>query len=139
VVYALRYTDLISEIQEASAYAWPRDEGDIVNALLIGLPDSIGLSLGVTVSQKGLSCRVPMGSAMFSRMRPQSNQELARMKAADLYVEGILAIGEIPRTDEVFLAAMGITDGPLFRGSGTLGPVPSPIRSWREGRQAPGG
>lgn len=80
-----------------------------------------------------------IGSAMFSRMRPQSNQELARMKAADLYVEGILAIGEIPRTDEVFLAAMGITDGPPFRGSGTPGPVPSPIRLWREGRQAPGG
>lgn len=58
VVYALRYADLISEIQEASAYAWPRDGGDIVNALLVGLPDNIGLSLGVRVSQKDLSCRV---------------------------------------------------------------------------------
>jgi fructose-1,6-bisphosphatase II len=88
--------------------------------LLAGLSDSnVDLLMGVGGIPEGIiaACALKAtGGAMVGRLRPQSDEEQARVIAAGLDVERIFTTEEIVRTDEVFFAATGITDGPLLSG-----------------------
>jgi fructose-1,6-bisphosphatase II len=71
-----------------------------------------GVPEGVTAA-----CAVKaMGGAMLGRLAPQSNAEREAMLAAGLDLNKILTCDEIVTSNEIFLAATGITPGPLLGG-----------------------
>jgi len=115
-----RHVHLIKEIREAGAHVMLQREGDVTGALLAGLPErNVDLLMGVGGLPEGLiaACALrAMGGAMVARLSPQSDEERAKVAAAGHDLERILVTEEIVRSEEVFFAATGITDGPLLSG-----------------------
>ena len=115
-----RHADLVAEIRAAGAHVMLRDEGDVTGALLAALPgQGVDLLMGVGGIPEGLiaACALrAVGGAMLGRLRPQDEQERARVRSAELDVKRILRTEELVASDAVFVAATGITDGSLLAG-----------------------
>lgn len=123
VVFVLdrpRHAHLIEEIRAAGARVSLRTDGDIAGAILAALPGtSVDILLGVGGVAEGVTaaCAVrALGGCMLGRLAPQSPEERAAVAAAGLDVNHILTCKEIVRSDEIFFAATGISDGPLLDG-----------------------
>jgi fructose-1,6-bisphosphatase II len=115
-----RHADLIAEVWEAGAHVLLRDEGDVTGALLAGQTgNGVDLLMGVGGVPEGLiaACALKAtGGAMLGRLSPQSGAEQRGIEEAGLDTERILTIDELVCSDVTFLAATGITDGPLLSG-----------------------
>lgn len=123
VVFVLdrpRHAHLIEEIRMAGARVALRRDGDIGGAILAALPNSnIDILIGTGGVAEGITaaCAVrALRGCMLGRLSPQSDEESQNIKAAGLEANRILACNELVRSDEIFFAATGITNGDLLRG-----------------------
>ena len=123
VVFCLdrpRHADLIQEIRSAGARVMLRAEGDIAGALLaVSGEGGVDVLMGVGGIIEGLitACAVQAArGAMLGRLAPQSQAEYDAILATGLDLERILTVDELVTNNEVFVAATGITDGPLLSG-----------------------
>lgn len=123
VVFVLdrpRHHDLIDEIRAAGARILLRSDGDIAGALMASLPDNdVDLLMGVGGVSEGVvaACAVKaVGGSMIGRLAPQSQAELDQCLAEGLDQSLVLTCDELIRTDEIYFAATGITDGRLMIG-----------------------
>jgi fructose-1,6-bisphosphatase II len=57
-----------------------------------------------------------LGGAFYGRLYPRDDDERRRSREAGYDVEKILTLDDMVRSDNVFVAATGITDGELLRG-----------------------
>lgn len=115
-----RHYDLIEEIRSAGARVLLRSDGDTVGALIAATPNVGGdVLMGIGGVPEGVTaaCAVKaMGGAMLCRLAPQSRQEREAIEATGFDIKTILRCGDIVSSNEIFLAATGITHGQLLDG-----------------------
>jgi fructose-1,6-bisphosphatase II len=123
VVFVLdrpRHQDLIEEIRMAGARVALRRDGDIAGAILAAIPNSgIDVLMGVGGSSEAImaACAVKaLRGAMLTRLAPQSPEEHRRVTEEGLDLTVIKNQDELVRSDQVFFAATGVTDGMLLDG-----------------------
>ncbi len=123
VVFVLdrpRHQDLIEEIRMAGARVALRRDGDIAGAILAAIPNSgIDVLMGVGGAAEAImaACAVKaLRGAMLTRLAPQSTAERELVDAAGLDLTRIMGQDELVRSDQVFFAATGVTDGMLLDG-----------------------
>jgi len=123
VVFVLdrpRHQDLIEEIRMAGARVALRREGDIAGAILAAIPNSgIDVLMGVGGAAEGVmaACAVrALRGAMLARLAPQSEEEKGLVLDAGLDVRRIMNQDELIRSEDVFFAATGVTEGMLLDG-----------------------
>ena len=123
VVFVLdrpRHRDLVEEIRTVGARILLRSDGDVAGALMAAYPDNeVDVLMGTGGIAEGViaACAVKaLGGCILGRLAPQTQEELAAVRAAGLDMERIVNCNELVRTDELFFAATGITDGLLLDG-----------------------
>ncbi len=123
VVFVLdrrRHRDLIREIRAAGARVMLRIDGDIAGAILAAMGDGrVDALMGIGGVAEGLiaACAVKaLGGGMLGRLAPQSEEERRAVEAAGLDTRQVLRCDDMVKTERIFFAATGITDGPLLDG-----------------------
>ncbi len=123
VVFVLdrpRHMNLLGEIRRAGARAQIRFDGDVAGALLASTPDSpIDVLMGIGGAIEGLIAAVgikALGGAMVSRLAPQSAEEMEEIATAGHAPSQIHTTETLIRSDQIFFAATGITNGEVLRG-----------------------
>ncbi len=123
VVFVLdrpRHMNLLSEIRRAGARAQIRFDGDVAGALLAGTPGSpIDVLMGIGGAIEGLIAAVgikALGGAMVSRLAPQSAEEMEGIVAAGHVLSQIHTTETLIKSDQIFFAATGITNGEVLQG-----------------------
>jgi len=115
-----RHERLIAEAREAGARIRLIPDGDISGALSTTIPDSgvdmlmgIGGSPEAMVAACALKC---VGGEIQCKLWPRNEEEIEGAKRASLRLDQVLAIDDLVKSDNVFFAATGITDGELLEG-----------------------
>jgi fructose-1,6-bisphosphatase II len=115
-----RHQDLIEEIRTAGARVLLTYDGDTAGALIAATPHiGADMLMGIGGVPEGVTaaCAVKaMRGAMLGRLAPQNAQERAAIEAAGLDLNRILSCDELVSSNKIFLAATGITPGPLLEG-----------------------
>lgn len=115
-----RHYDLIEEVRSAGARVLLRSDGDTSGAMIAASPNiGADILMGIGGVPEGVSaaCAVKaLGGAMLGRLAPQSAEERELIKDSGVDVDKILTCDELVTSDEIFLAATGITPGPLLDG-----------------------
>ena len=115
-----RHEELIEEVRSAGARVLLRGDGDTVGAMIAATPNvGADVLIGIGGVPEGVTaaCAVKaMGGAMLGRLAPQSAEEWQAIKESGLDVNKILTCDEIVTSREIYLAATGITPGPLLPG-----------------------
>jgi fructose-1,6-bisphosphatase II len=116
-----RHAGLVQELREAGARIKLNSGGFIVGAILAAMP---GTGVDVMMSTGRASEAVLAAAAVKSldgglqiRRAPQSDDERARVQAAlGPRVAEVLSEADLCKSEDVFFAATGISDGSLLRG-----------------------
>jgi fructose-1,6-bisphosphatase II len=115
-----RHQKLIAEIRETGARVLLRTDGDVAGALMAAMPHSgVDVLMGIGGTPEGViaACAVrALGGAMLGQLAPQSPRECEAVESAGLDLERVLTEIDLVRSDDVFFAATGITDGVLMPG-----------------------
>jgi fructose-1,6-bisphosphatase II len=114
-----RHHDLIEEIRAVGARILLRSEGDAEGALeaaISGTGADILMGIGGVSEGVIAACAVKaVGGAMLARLSPQSEEEEALVREADVDGERIRNCHDLVTSDDVFFAATGITSSRLLR------------------------
>jgi len=115
-----RHADLIDEIRSAGARVLLRMDGDTAGALAAATPNvgaDVLMGIGGVPEGVAAACAVrAMGGGMLARLAPQNSEEKAAVIEAGLDLHHIYTCSEMVTSNEIFLAATGITRGPLLDG-----------------------
>jgi fructose-1,6-bisphosphatase II len=115
-----RHQDLIEEIRAAGARVLLVPDGDTAGALIAAtarVGADVLLGIGGVPEGVTAACAVKaLQGAMLGRLAPQSQAEKAAIEAAGLDLHKILRCDELVSSNKIFLAATGITPGPLLEG-----------------------
>lgn len=116
-----RHENLISELNKSGARVKINSGGFIVGAMLAAMPGTgvdVMMSIGRASEAVLAACAVKaMDGGMQIRRAPQTAEEELRVQAAlGKRANQILTEANICKSEDVFLAATGITDGGLLRG-----------------------
>ena len=116
-----RHANLVRELSEVGARVKINSGGFIVGAMLAAMPGTgvdVMMSIGRASESVLAACAVKaVDGGMQIRRAPQTAQEDARVQAAlGKRANQILTQADICKSEDVFLAATGITDGSLLRG-----------------------
>jgi fructose-1,6-bisphosphatase II len=114
-----RHHDLIEEIRAVGARILLRSEGDAEGALeaaISGTGADILMGIGGVSEGVIAACAVKaVGGAMLARLSPQSEEEDALVREADVDGELIRNCQDLVASDDVFFAATGITSSRLLK------------------------
>lgn len=115
-----RHQKLITEIREAGAHLLLRTDGDVAGALMAIMPNSgVDVLMGIGGTPEGViaACAVrALGGAMLGQLAPQKDDERAAIESARLDLDRVFTESDLVRSDDVFFAATGISDGVLLPG-----------------------
>lgn len=116
-----RHEKLIRELSETGAHVKVNSGGFIVGAILAAMPGAgvdVMMSVGRASEAVLAACAVKaVDGGMQIRRAPQSEEEMKRVQAAmGKRAHQILTLADLCKSDDVFLAATGITDGALLHG-----------------------
>ena len=115
-----RHAALIAEIRATGAHVILRPDGDIVGALMVCMPQSgVDILMGIGGIPEGLlaACAVKsLGGTILSRLAPQDVKEKAIIVDGGYDTNTIFRADDLVKSEQVFFAATGITNGPLGRG-----------------------
>jgi fructose-1,6-bisphosphatase II len=115
-----RHERLIADIRKAGARIRLITDGDVAGALMTAWPDSgVDLLMGVGGTPEGVisACALKaMGGEIQSKLHPRNEAEADKARAAGFNLDQVLTIDDLVRSDNVFFAATGITDGELLDG-----------------------
>src|SRR5512144_2438203 len=109
-----RHGGIVREVREAGARIKFISDGDVAGSIMAALPDTgVDLLLGIGGTPEGIisACALKcVGGSLQGRLWPRNavdaGHDLAR----------VLTIDDLVRSENVFFAATGITDGELLRG-----------------------
>lgn len=115
-----RHEQLIHEIREAGARIKLITDGDVAGTLMTAMPGTgvdvlmgIGGAPEAVIAAAALKC---IGGAIQCTLWPRNDQEREAAIEAGLDLDKVLHADDLVRSDNVFFAATGITDGELLRG-----------------------
>lgn len=116
-----RHENLMRELNEAGARVKINSGGFIVGAMLAAMPGTgvdVMMSIGRASEAVLAACAVKaVDGGMQIRRAPQSEEEMQRVQAVmGKRANQILTGAELCKSDDVFFAATGITDGALLHG-----------------------
>ena len=115
-----RHQKLIADIRSAGARVLLRTDGDVAGALMAAMPNSgVDVLMGIGGTPEGViaACAIrALGGAMLGQLAPQKEDERKAIQEAGLDLNCVLTELELVRSDDVFFAATGITDGVLMPG-----------------------
>jgi len=115
-----RHDDLIGELRQAGARVNLIRDGDVAPAIAAARPETgVDLLYGIggtpegVISAAALKC---VGGGIQGRLWPRDDEERARLVEAGLDPARVLTTDDLVQSDNVFVAATGVTTGALLRG-----------------------
>ncbi|MDF5754717.1 class II fructose-bisphosphatase [Spongiactinospora sp. TRM90649] len=148
-----RHERIVKEIRETGARIKFITDGDVAGAIMAARAGTgIDLMLGIGGTPEGIiaACALKcLGGVIQGKLWPKDDAERQRALDAGLDLEAVLTTDDLVRSDDVFFAASGITDGELMRGvryrggvaitnslvmrgrSGTIRKIESEHRLWK--------
>ncbi|MEO3782474.1 class II fructose-bisphosphatase [Actinocorallia sp. B10E7] len=115
-----RHEGIVKEIREAGARIKFIRDGDVAGAIMAAREGTgVDLLLGIGGTPEGIIAACAMkclGGVIQSRLWPQDEAERQRAIDAGHDLDRVLTTDDLVRSDDVFFAATGITDGELVRG-----------------------
>ena len=115
-----RHVDLIRQVREQGARIRLISDGDVAGALMTAIADAgIDILMGIGGSPEAVlgACALRcMGGDMQCKLWPRNEAEREQAAAAGLDLKQVLTIKDLVRSDNVFFAATGVTDGDLLDG-----------------------
>jgi fructose-1,6-bisphosphatase II len=120
VLERARHDELIGELHQAGARVNLIRDGDVAPAIAAARPGTgVDLLYGIggtpegVISAAALKC---VGGGIQARLWPRDDEERARLAAAGLDPATVLTTDDLVKSDNVFVAATGVTTGALLRG-----------------------
>lgn len=115
-----RHEELIAEVRECGAKVFLISDGDVagaINAAKDGTGIHLLLGIGGTPEGVTAACAVKcLGGQVLGRMHARNDEERSLAKDMGYDLDQILSIDDLVRSDNVFFAATGVTDGRLLDG-----------------------
>ena len=115
-----RHEDLIGELREAGARVVLIRDGDVAPAIAAARPEtSVDMLMGVGGTPEGVisaAALKSLGGGMQGRLWPRDDEERQRLVEAGYDVDRVLTTDDLVASDDVFIAATGVTTGALLRG-----------------------
>ncbi len=115
-----RHDDLIAELREAGARVRLIRDGDVAPAIAAGQHGTnVDMLYGIggtpegVISAAALKC---LGGGIQGRLWPRDDEERQQLVNAGLDPERVLHTDDLVSGEDVFVAATGVTNGPLLRG-----------------------
>lgn len=115
-----RHENLIADIRRVGARIRLISDGDIAGALMTCKPDAgidllagIGGSPEAVISACALKC---VGGSMFCTLWPRNDEEALKCRDLGMDLDRILGMDDLVRSENVFFAATGVTNGELLQG-----------------------
>jgi fructose-1,6-bisphosphatase II len=115
-----RHEELIGELHQSGARVNLIRDGDVAPAIAAARPQTgVDLLYGIggtpegVISAAALKC---VGGGIQARLWPRDDEERARLVAAGLDPATVLTTDDLVKSDNVFVAATGVTTGALLRG-----------------------
>lgn len=120
-----RHQTLVSQIRSTGARVKLIQDGDVAAAILAATPGTgVDLLLGVGGTPEGIlaACALKCVGGFFQgRLWPRDVDERQRALDAGHDLERVLEIDDLVKSDDVFFAATGVTNGDLVSGVQAIG------------------
>ena len=115
-----RHEELIKEIRDSGARIKLISDGDVAGALMTAI-EGTGLDVlagigGATEAVLSACALKSLGGEIQCKLYARNPEEQAAAEAAGADFSEVLGIDDLVRSDDVFFAATGITDGEVLRG-----------------------
>src|SRR5690606_23178405 len=115
-----RHERLVHEVRETGARIKFISDGDVAGAIMAARAGTgVDLMLGIGGTPEGIiaACALKcMGGVILGKLWPRDEQERRRALDAGLDLDAVLTTDDLVKSDDVFFAASGITDGELMAG-----------------------
>jgi fructose-1,6-bisphosphatase II len=115
-----RHGQLISDVRAAGARIQLITDGDVAGAIMAARDGTgIDLLLGIGGTPEGIiaACAIKcLGGIVQGKLAPRDDAERERALAAGHDLSRVLTTDDLVRSEDVFFAATGITDGELLAG-----------------------
>jgi fructose-1,6-bisphosphatase II len=115
-----RHEDLVRRVLTTGARVKFLLEGDVAGAIMAARPGTgVDVLVGVGGTPEGViaACALKcLGGTMLGRLAPRDDAERRALLDAGHDLDRVLTINDLVRSDNVFFAATGVTDGELLRG-----------------------
>jgi fructose-1,6-bisphosphatase II len=115
-----RHEDLIGELREAGARVNLIRDGDVAPAIAAARPETgVDMLYGVGGTPEGVisACALKcVGGGIQAKLWPRDDGERQALVDAGYDVDRVLTTDDLVRSDNVFVAATGVTTGALLRG-----------------------
>jgi len=115
-----RHDHIVKEIRESGARIKLIGDGDVAAAIAAANPDSpVDMLVGVggapeaVIAASAIRC---IGGEMQCRLYPRNEKERWQLEGLGVDITQVLTIADLVRSDDVYFAATGITDGDLLQG-----------------------
>jgi fructose-1,6-bisphosphatase II len=112
--------DLVRRVREAGSRIKFLLDGDVAGAIMAATPDTnVDLMVGIGGTPEGVlaACALKcMGGAFYGRLYPRNDDERRLALDAGYDLDKVLTLDDMVRSNNVFVAATGVTDGELLRG-----------------------
>jgi fructose-1,6-bisphosphatase II len=115
-----RHDQLVKDIREAGARVKFIQDGDVAAAIEAARPNtSVDLLMGIGGTPEGVitaAAMICLGGVIQGLLRPKDDSEKASAMAAGYKLDQVYTTKDLVNSDDVFMAATGITDGELLKG-----------------------
>ncbi|MBO0890303.1 MAG: class II fructose-bisphosphatase [Acidothermales bacterium] len=115
-----RHEGLVKEIREAGARIKFITDGDVAGSIMVARPDTgVDLLLGVGGTPEGIISAAAIAcldGVILGKLWPRDEAERRKALDAGLDLDEVLTTETLVKSDDVFFAATGVTDGELLRG-----------------------
>jgi fructose-1,6-bisphosphatase II len=120
VLERARHDDLISELREAGARVNLIRDGDVAPAIAAARPGTgVDMLYGIGGTPEGVISAAALksvGGAMQGKLWPRNDEERRTLVEEGYDLDLVLRTDDLVRSDDVFIAATGVTTGALLRG-----------------------
>ena len=115
-----RHEELIKEVRETGARIKLISDGDIAGALMTAIEGTgldVLMGIGGAPEAVTAACALKcLGGEIQCKLYPKTDQERTRALQMGADFDQVLTIDDLVRSDDVFFAATGITDGEVLTG-----------------------
>jgi len=115
-----RHEELIGELREAGARVNLIRDGDVAPAIAAARPETgVDMLYGIGGTPEGVisACALKcVGGGIQAKLWPRSDEERRALVAAGYDLHRVLTTNDLVTSDNVFVAATGVTTGALLRG-----------------------
>ena len=115
-----RHDELVARIRTSGARIKFLLDGDVAGAIMAAEPGTgVDLLIGIGGTPEGVlaaSALKCLGGAFFGRLYPRNDEERRLALDAGYDLDKVLTTDDMVRSNNVFVAATGVTDGELLRG-----------------------